>query len=335
MAAELATRNYYDVLGVPRTAKLAAIRRRYLTLTQEAHPDRFSDPAEKARKAEEFKWINEAWQVLSDPVQRGHYDASLDGGTEFRPADGGEKTMEAIFNDAKRFHFNCLRGLPDSLRELVRKQLDEVKEFEHQAIATFPLLGSTVGRSPLTAPCGMFHSEFLILTNMFLTLGIIGSSETQEGNTQYSATYTRLASVYLGSVEQMDIGLSFERGEGRFSLRLGVPDSPFCGIDFECQGSPFVLLWVADLFDIKTRVFVRPAEPVSPAVPLSIAGCVAATGIWAAATATEALVGVAGVALAGLAAVHGLLEAKRAVRDGGVIKFTRDLINRMAGRDGA
>src|SRR4051812_2915473 len=104
MSIQPGTRNYYEVLGVLRKAKLVAIRRRYFTLAQEVHPDRFAEPEEKARKAEEFKWVNEAWQVLSDPVQRRRYDTSLDIGTAFNPAKSAEKTPESLFNDARRFN---------------------------------------------------------------------------------------------------------------------------------------------------------------------------------------------------------------------------------------
>lgn len=62
-------KDYYQILGVPRTATTDEIKRAYRKLALEYHPDRAGKEAE-AR----FKEINEAYQVLSDPKKRAHYD---------------------------------------------------------------------------------------------------------------------------------------------------------------------------------------------------------------------------------------------------------------------
>ncbi len=64
------SRDYYDVLGVPRDAPDAEIKRAFRKLAQQWHPDVNQDPAAQER----FKEINEAYQVLSDPQQRRAYD---------------------------------------------------------------------------------------------------------------------------------------------------------------------------------------------------------------------------------------------------------------------
>lgn len=58
----------YEVLGVPRGASRAEIRRAYLTLARRHHPDRGGDPA--AMQA-----VNAAWAVLGDPARRRAWDA--------------------------------------------------------------------------------------------------------------------------------------------------------------------------------------------------------------------------------------------------------------------
>lgn len=67
---------HYEVLGVPRTATPAEVRRAYVALAREHHPDfhTVDDPDEQARSAERMRAANEAWRVLSDPDRRLRYD---------------------------------------------------------------------------------------------------------------------------------------------------------------------------------------------------------------------------------------------------------------------
>ena len=64
-------KDYYKILGVERNASEDDIRKAYRKLAMQYHPDR--NPNDKQAE-ERFKEINEAYQVLSDPQKRGHYD---------------------------------------------------------------------------------------------------------------------------------------------------------------------------------------------------------------------------------------------------------------------
>lgn len=61
----------YAVLGVPRDAHPAAIRRAYIALAKVRHPDAGGDP-------ESFAELGRAWAILSDPVARRRYDRGKD-----------------------------------------------------------------------------------------------------------------------------------------------------------------------------------------------------------------------------------------------------------------
>ena len=70
-------RDFYEILGVPRTATQDEIQRAYRKLARQHHPDVNKDPGAEDR----FKEISEAYDVLSDPQTRRRYDAF---GPDFR-----------------------------------------------------------------------------------------------------------------------------------------------------------------------------------------------------------------------------------------------------------
>jgi curved DNA-binding protein len=81
-------KDYYEVLGVPRSASADDIKKAFRKLAREYHPD----VAKTKKGAEEkFKEINEAYEVLSDPEKRKKYDElgpNWKQGADFRPPPG-------------------------------------------------------------------------------------------------------------------------------------------------------------------------------------------------------------------------------------------------------
>ena len=91
-------RDYYEVLGVPRSATPEEIKRAFRQLAREHHPDVNQDP----RAAERFKEINEAYQVLVDPERRALYDRTGRVASTVRSPSGfgpfGGSPFEDIFD---------------------------------------------------------------------------------------------------------------------------------------------------------------------------------------------------------------------------------------------
>ena len=81
-------KDYYEILGVPRSASDAEIKKSFRNLAREYHPDVAKD---KKKAEEKFKEINEAYEVLSDSTHRRKYDelgADWKSGAEFRAPSG-------------------------------------------------------------------------------------------------------------------------------------------------------------------------------------------------------------------------------------------------------
>ena len=76
----MASKDYYEVLGVDKTASDDEIKRAFRKLAVKYHPDRNQGDKEAEAK---FKEINEAYQILSDSEKRAKYDqfgsAAFDG----------------------------------------------------------------------------------------------------------------------------------------------------------------------------------------------------------------------------------------------------------------
>ena len=66
-----AKRDFYELLGVPRTAGAEDIRKAYRRLARKYHPD--LNPGDKAAE-DRFKNLQEAYDVLSDSKKRQMYD---------------------------------------------------------------------------------------------------------------------------------------------------------------------------------------------------------------------------------------------------------------------
>src|SRR5574341_1115694 len=94
-------RDLYEVLGVPRAATSADLKKAYRSLAQKFHPDK--NPNDKQAE-EKFKEAANAYQILSDDAQRATYDRygfdglRRGGGGGPEPGFGGFSSVEDIFS---------------------------------------------------------------------------------------------------------------------------------------------------------------------------------------------------------------------------------------------
>jgi molecular chaperone DnaJ len=82
----MAKRDYYEVLGVPRGADEAEIKKAYRRIAMKHHPDR--NDGDKGSE-DRFKEANEAYEVLSDPQKRQAYDQFGHAGVDAQAGAGG------------------------------------------------------------------------------------------------------------------------------------------------------------------------------------------------------------------------------------------------------
>lgn len=70
--------NYYDLLGIAKSATTSDVRKAYARLARERHPDRFPDPAAKQSAQQTFQEITAAFNTLSNDRSRAEYDKGLE-----------------------------------------------------------------------------------------------------------------------------------------------------------------------------------------------------------------------------------------------------------------
>ncbi len=102
--------DYYKLLGIDKNASADEIKKAYRKLALKHHPDKGGDEAE-------FKKINEAYQVLSDPQKRAQYDRFGQSGFSGSGGQGGFSGYQSggydFGGEGFEFNFGNMGGLGD------------------------------------------------------------------------------------------------------------------------------------------------------------------------------------------------------------------------------
>ncbi len=170
-------RDYYEVLGVPRTAGDAELKKAYRQLAMQHHPDR--NPGDKQAE-ERFKEASEAYAVLSDADKRAQYDrfgTVAGGGVDFGQGFGTlfEDIFESFFTGGSGRRSRAGHGedlqyeLKITLEDAARGLDTKIQIPRLEACATCGGTGGAPGSRPVT--CDVCHGRGEVrLSQGFLTV---------------------------------------------------------------------------------------------------------------------------------------------------------------------
>ncbi len=142
--------DYYKILGISKTASQDEIKQAYRKLVREHHPDRGGDP-------EQFKKINEAYEVLKDTQRRSSYDTPQ---PEFKFSTSNMNVND--FHDLFSHFFKNQQPVRKNkdIRLMVSMTLEEVASGK-ELLGTYTMPSGRSETSNFKIPAGVEHGEII------------------------------------------------------------------------------------------------------------------------------------------------------------------------------
>jgi len=125
--------NYYEVLGVERSANDQEIRDRFRKLARESHPDRYRGP-DKADAERKFQTLTEAVNVLTNPGKRRQHDDQLTGAVGRGAADFAQVAKVYMAKGVKAFKEGDLTAAYENFDMAVKHNPQDAKAFHYLAL---------------------------------------------------------------------------------------------------------------------------------------------------------------------------------------------------------
>lgn len=126
--------NYYEVLGVERSASEQEIRDRFRRLARENHPDRYRGP-DKADAERRFQTLTEAVNVLTNANRRKQHDAELSSGGPKTTADLTAVAKAYLAKGVKAYKDGDIRSAYENFDMAVKHNPADAKAYHYLALA--------------------------------------------------------------------------------------------------------------------------------------------------------------------------------------------------------
>jgi curved DNA-binding protein CbpA len=126
--------NYYEILGVDRSASEQEIRDRFRRLARENHPDRYRGP-DKADAERKFQTLTEAVNVLTNSAKRRQHDSELVAGIDKGTVDFTQIAKAYLQKGVKAFKENNWTAAYENFDLAAKHNPNDAKAFHYLALA--------------------------------------------------------------------------------------------------------------------------------------------------------------------------------------------------------
>src|ERR1044071_1460699 len=132
--------NYYEVLGVERSASEQAIRDKFRQLAREQHPDRYRGP-DKADAERKFQTLTEAVNVLTNSARRKQHDSELATGAGKSGVDFAQIAKAYSAKGVKAYKEGDIRSAYENFDMAVKHNPQDAKAHHNLALAAARMPG--------------------------------------------------------------------------------------------------------------------------------------------------------------------------------------------------